>query len=87
MSWIEPLSLQTWIMQVFSGSDEIFLAIALLFISGMAGYFRMNSLGLFFMIIMFLLMFSGFISSGLLALVLVISGLLIGYVISKTFSN
>lgn len=85
MTYIEPLNLETWFTQVFAGSPEIFTAIALLVIASMAGYFRMNGIGLFFMIITFLLMFSGYINSPLLALISVFGGLLIGYTMSRIF--
>jgi ABC-type multidrug transport system permease subunit len=85
MSWIEPLELETWIISVFSGDPEIFTAIALLVISSMAGYFRMNTISLFFMIGVFLLMFSGYISASFLILISIIGGLVIGYFISRIF--
>jgi hypothetical protein len=87
MTWIEPLNLQVWIMSVFAGSPDIFLAVALLVISGMAGFFRMKVVTLFFMIGIFLLMFSGFVSSPLIIFIAVIAGLLIGFVISTTFNK
>lgn len=83
--WVEPLELETWIIQIFSGGSNIFLGIALLVISTMAGYFRMTNLALLFVIGMFLLMFSGFISSAMIVFISVIGGLLIGYTISKIF--
>lgn len=85
MSWIEPLELETWMISVFSGDPEIFTAIALLVISSMAGYFRMNTISMFFMIGVFLLMFSGYISASFLILISIIGGLMIGYFISKIF--
>lgn len=89
MAWefIQPLELETWIIQIFSGSANVFLAIALLVISGLAGYFRMNTLALFLVISMFLLMFSGFVSSAMLVFIAVMGGLLIGLVISKIFDS
>lgn len=87
MAFIPPLELKTWILSVFSGTPEIFTAVSLLAISMMAGYFRMSSIGLFFIIGMFLLMFSGFITSPLIIFVAVIGGLIIGLVMSKIFVN
>ena len=58
MVWIEPLELQTWLMSVFAGTPEFFTIIALMVIAGIAGFFRMTGLGIFFMIALFLLMFS-----------------------------
>ena len=85
MTWIEPLEMETWFMAVFSGTPEIFLAVALIAIAGMAGLFRMKLLTMFFMIGVFLLMFSGFISSPIVILIAVVSALLIGYQVSRIF--
>ena len=85
MVWIESLEMGTWITQVFAGTPDIFLAIALLVIFGMAGYFRMNMMAMFFMIAVFLLMFSAFISSTITILVAIIGGLLIGKSIANIF--
>lgn len=84
-AWIQPLELETWMIQVFAGNPEIFAAIALLIITSMAAMFRMNGIGLFFMIGMFLLMFSGFINSVLLIIIAVLGGLLIGYWLARIF--
>ena len=86
MAWTEPLELETIVVTIFSGTPEIFTAVALFFIAGMAGYFRMNGISMFFMIGIFLLMFSGFINSSLMILISIIGGLLIGYFIQKIFT-
>jgi len=85
MVWIESLELQTWLISIFAGTPEIFAAIALLVITSMAATFRMTTIGLFFIIGMFLLMFSGFINSVLLILIAVIGGLALGYWFSRIF--
>ncbi len=85
MAWIEPLELETWMISIFAGTPEIFAGIALLVISSMAAMFRMKVIGLFFMIAMFLLMFSGFINSVLLIFIMVIGGLALGYIIHRMF--
>ncbi len=85
MAWIESLSLETWMISIFAGTPEIFAGIALLVISSMAAMFRMSVIGLFFMIGMFLLMFSGFINSVLLILIAVIGGLALGYMLHRIF--
>ena len=85
MDWIQPLELQTWLISIFAGTPEIFAGIALLVITAMAATFRMTVIGLFFMIGMFLLMFSGFINSVLLVLIAVIGGLALGYIIHRIF--
>jgi hypothetical protein len=83
MSWIEPLELETWFINVFSGSAEIFGVIALIFIAGMAGFFRMTGVVLFFMVGLFLLMFSGYIGINFLVIFGLFGGLIAGYVLSK----
>ncbi len=85
MTWIQPLELQTWMISVFAGNPEIFAGIALLVITTLAATFRMTTVGLFFMIGMFLLMFSGFINSILLVFIAVIGGLALGYIIHRIF--
>jgi hypothetical protein len=85
MEWIQSLELEKWIINVFSGNPEIFGAIAILVISGLAGYFRMNTLSMFFMLSIFLLMFSGYIGSSFVAIFAIIGGLLVGYFISRFF--
>jgi len=85
MTFIEPLEMETWFVSVLSGTPEIFTGLALLTIATLAGYFRMNGIGLFFMIGVFLIMFSGFINSPLVVLLLVVGGLLIGLTLSRLF--
>jgi len=85
MAWIEPLNLEVIFINILSGDPEVFTAIALLAIATLAGCFRMNGIGLFFIAGVFLIMFSGFINSPLIILILVISGLLIWLTLSRTF--
>lgn len=83
MAWIDPLTLETWFINVFAGDADYFIAVALLVISSMAAYMRMTTLTMFFMIGIFILMLSGIIQSPLLYLFAVVGGLLIGWQISK----
>jgi hypothetical protein len=85
MSWIEPLNLETIFVNVFSGSPDIFGAIMVLVITGLAGYFRLNGIGLFFVLGLFVLMFSGYIGVSFLTIFAIIGGLLAGYMISRLF--
>lgn len=87
MTWIEPLKLETWIINVFSGSQAIFLALAMFFIFGMAAYFRMSGIAMFLMFAIFLIMFSTWIPSYILIIMGMFGGLLIGYWISKIVKN
>lgn len=83
MAWIEPLELETWFIRVFSGSPEIFSIVALILIAGMSAYFRMNGIAMFFMLGLFVFLFSAWIGNTFLILIAIIGGLLIGYWISK----
>jgi len=83
MDFIQPLELEKIVVQIFSGTPEIFTAIALMVIMGMAGYFRMLGMGMFFMIIMFLFMFSAVIPFSLITLVAILGGLMVGYIIAN----
>jgi hypothetical protein len=85
MTWIQPLSMEQWVINVFSGNPDYFGAIAVLVITGMAGFFRMNGIGLFFMLGLFVLMFSGYIGLNFLIVFAIIGGLFIGYSLSKIF--
>ena len=85
--WIEPLALEQWIIQIFSGNLKVFTAIAILFITGLAAYFRMTGLILMFMIVLFFTLFSGYVDQSVYFLLISIGGLLIGYWISKIVKN
>lgn len=87
MAYIEPLALQTWIITIFSGSNQIFLAVAMFFIFGMAAYFRMTGLVMFMMFASFLIMFSEFVDSYILMMVGIFGGLVVGYWVSKIVKN
>jgi len=87
MTFIEPLNLQTIFLSILSGSPDIFLAISLLVITSLAGYFRMNGIAMFFMIAIFLLMFGSFITSPLIIGIAIIGGLLIGLMLNKFVGN
>ena len=83
MAWIQPFEMQTWIVNVFSGNPEIFFGIALISIVGMAAYFKMSNLTMFFMIGLFTLMFQDYITPGITTLFIVIFALIVGFVINK----
>ena len=87
VEFIEPLNLEKILVNVFSETPEIFLGVALMVIVGMAAYFRMNNLTLLLMVGIFLLMFTPFITSPIIILMMVIGGLLVGMLLAKTFSQ
>lgn len=86
-NFIPPLALKTWVIDVLSGTPDIFAAVAILVITGIAAYFRMTTLTMFFILGVFFLMFSEFITSPILILMALIGGLAIGYWISKLVSR
>jgi len=83
MTWIEPLELETWMINVFAGNPDVFGAIALLVISSMAAYFRMNPIAMFLMLFIFVMMFTNYVGFSFLLLFGLIGGLIAGYVLSK----
>jgi ABC-type multidrug transport system permease subunit len=85
MTWIEPLELETWILNVFSGSPTYFGALALFVISGLAAYFRMNTLLTVFMVGIFYFMFAAYIGTSFIILFSIIAGFAIGYTLNKIY--
>ncbi len=85
VAWLEPLKLETFLMNIFAGDPQYFIVIALVAISSMAGFFRMTTLTLFFFLGLFLLMFSGFAMDYLLVMFAIIGGLAVGFSISKIY--
>lgn len=84
MAYIPPLELETWFVNVLSGTPDIFVIVSLLVLSGMAGYFRMRNMVFFFMVGIFLLMFQPFVgTSPLLTLLIILGGLCIGIAMSR----
>ncbi len=81
--WIESLQLETWIVNVFAGSLDIFLAFALFFIFGLSGFLRVNTFIMFFMLVTFLIIFNAYVTSYLLMMIGIFGGLLIGKIISR----
>lgn len=87
MDWIQPLQMETWIMNVFSGSIEVFTIVALMFIIGMAAFFRMTAVAMFLMIGIFLLMFAGFVTPSLFIVIGLIAAMLVGTWIARLFNR
>jgi len=82
-TFIEPLNLQMWFINVLSGDATIFAAIALFAIVGLSAFFRMNGIAIGLMIGIFLLMFSAYVPISLTLFIAIISGLLVGYWVSR----
>lgn len=81
------MELQTWIINVFAGDATYFSALAIFAILALASYFRMNAINMGFMIMIFLLMFSGYVPATLLIFVSIFAGLLVGYVMARVVKN
>jgi hypothetical protein len=84
-TWIEPLEMEKWILQVFSGNPDVFVGVAILTITSFAAYFRMNGLMMFLMLGTFLLMFSNYISEGMFVVFMLVGGIVIGFTLRKIF--
>ena len=83
MEWIQPFEFEKILVNLFSGTPEIFTAIALMVIMGMAGYFRMRGFSMFFMIIIFFFMFTGTIPASLVTFIAIIGALVVGYILAR----
>ena len=83
MAWIEPLDLQTLLVNLFAGDATYFTAIAIFTIISLSGFFRMNGITLGIMLMIFLLMFSGYVPMTLVVFISIIAGLIVGLVIPK----
>jgi len=81
-SWNEPLDLEYWLVNTFSGSVEIFVFLAFIMMAGMAAYFRMQNTILLIMIALFTVMMARYMG-GMYVLVVLVAGLLTFYSISK----
>lgn len=86
VDYIQPLELETWITQVFAGSPDVFIGVALMVVMGLAGFFKMNTMMTGFMMGLFFLMFWTFVSTPLVLVIAIFGGLGIGYSLAKIFS-
>ena len=85
--FVEPLALETILVNILSGTPEIFFAIAMFFIFGMAAYFRMSFTIMMFMFILFLVMFNLWIPNIFLIMITVIGFLIVGRWVMRIFSR
>ena len=82
----EPLELRYWLVNTFSGSIEIFIFIAFIFISGMAAKFRMNSTVTLSMMVLFGVLMAQYFG-GIYMLMLIIIGMIIFISISRVVKS
>lgn len=61
MTFIEPLNLQMFLVNIFAGTPEIFLFISFIVINGMAAFFRMDGTTTLLMIMLFIILMSPFV--------------------------
>ena len=87
MSWIPPLELETWFVNVFAGDATYFSILAIFAILSLAAAFRMTGITMGFIVLVFLLMFSGIVPMSLIVFISIIAGLLVGYIIPKIVSR
>jgi hypothetical protein len=85
MTFIEPLDLKTWLINVLAGDASYFTILGIFFILSFSAFFRMRMLAMGFVVMIFLLMFSGYIPATLLVFVSIFAGLLVGHVASRFF--
>ena len=72
----QPLELDYWLVNVFSGSWDIFLFVAIVLIAGLAGRFRMSNLAFGMSLLLFALLLAPFYSW-----IIVITILLVGLIV------
>ena len=82
MSWIEPLNLEYWLVNVFSGSPDIFTFISFIFIASMAAYFKMMNLITLMMFVLFAVLMSQYLG-GVYLIVALLVGLVGAYQIGR----
>lgn len=85
-AWQEPLALQHWIISVLAGNVEIFTFLSLLFISGLAAFFRMSNMIALIMFALFAILMSQYLP-GIYALVILISGIVTFTLIRKLITR
>jgi len=81
MTFIKPLDLWNILVNNLAGSVEIFVGLALMFVIGLAAYFRMTNYTALIMTGLFLLILAPYIGISYTLLILVFIGLGIGIAI------
>jgi len=81
--WIQPLELEKVFAGVFAGNPGILLAIALIAMAIMAGFFRMAVTSLIFLVAMFVLLFFEFVPTSIFYLIAIMGALGVGFTIRK----
>ena len=74
VGWVEPLNLQCWLVNIFSGSMNIFVFVAFLAIAMLGAKFRMLNGTLLLMFALFGMVMAQF-ATGIYFLIILIGGL------------
>jgi len=85
-TYIDPLNLQSILVNTLAGSWFIFAAMAFIIITFLAAKFRMNNITFLMMFALFGIMM-GFWINWLYAIVVMIRGMIISYVVAKLIKN
>ena len=83
MTWIQPLDLQNILVNTLAGSTDIFLGLALIFMAGLAAYFRMQNEVALLLIGLFFVIMSPFIGNGYMILVILVATLMVYFAIAR----
>ena len=82
----QPLELRYWLVNTFSGSIEIFIFLAFIFITGMAAKFKMNGTVTMISIVLFGTLMANYFG-GIYMLLLIIVGMISFISISRVVKS
>lgn len=85
--YIAPLNLKYIMINVFAGSPNIFMGIFLVGISILAGIFKMSGEVFLLMIALSGIILYGWFGEGFYILVLLVSGMIVFWILSKLVKN
>lgn len=86
VAWIEPLNLKYLLMNIFAGSPDIFTAVSFIAIAGLATYFRMMTLTMLLLFVLYTIVFGAYMK-GIYYLVILIIGIVVSWWISRPLKN
>ena len=87
MAWVEPLDLQTNLINTLSGSNDIFIGLALVFLSGFAAYFKFENRDTLLLLGLFFIVMSPWFGNVYVIPIIVIAMLLAYFGISRIVKN
>ena len=85
--WFPPFELETVILDIFAGTPLLFFVVAFLVMVGMAAYFRMTQLAMFFLLGLFVLLFRSYIPVSITTLFIIIAAIAVALVINKIWNR